>query len=260
MNVARIVVFVVTLGSGLTAALLAVQLVGGPSKPAAVAEAGPISAESVLVASRELPTGTKLSAGDFDWMPWPESGLNGVYIKRSARPNAIEELTGSMARQGLLSGEPVREERLLKSDRGFMSVILAPGMRAIAVEVKALSTAGGFVLPNDHVDVILTRASSNGAAGGDSHVTETILTNVRVLAIDQLVGDKTEPAVVARETATLELTPRQVETIAQAQQLGTISLALRSIRDAEQPVVEDDTGGAVRLVRAGVISRVTTQR
>ncbi len=115
-----------------------------------------------------------------------------------------------------------------------MAAILPSGMRAISTQISPETGAGGFILPNDHVDVILTRRDRDAekAAGGEVHTSETILTNVRVLAIDQNVEEKDGQKVVVGKTATLELTPRQAETLALSQQLGTLSLALRSITDA----------------------------
>ncbi|MBT9291278.1 Flp pilus assembly protein CpaB [Prosthecodimorpha staleyi] len=269
MKVARLLVLTVAIGAGLAAAMVATSMIGTneapPSTPVADAPAPRMDTVEVLVLGRDIPMGGKVAAADLIWQPWPKSGMSEAYIAKANRPNATLELVGTIARQPIAAGEPVREGRLIKSDRGYMSVILSPGMRALAVEVKAVSTAGGFVLPNDHVDIILTRAAPKtaGSSGGDPFVSETLLTNIRVLAIDQQVIEKGEPAVVARDTATLELTPRQVEIVAQAQQLGTISLVLRSIRDADVPIADDgnrnEATSAVRVVRYGVTSRVTTR-
>lgn len=267
MKAARLVVVAVALGSGLAAAMLATRLMGDrtppPPAPVVVKEEPKQDVVDVLVLNRDIAMGAGITAADLSWQPWPKSNLTDAYITRAMRPNANTELGGTIARQPLLAGEPLREARIMKSDRGFMSVILTPGMRAVAVEVKAVSTAGGFVLPNDRIDVILIRAAPKSAPSGDPYVSETILTNIRVLAIDQQVVEKGEPSVVARDTATLELTPRQAELLAQAQQLGTITLSLRSIRDSDKPTAEAetrDTPSAVRIVRHGVTSRVTTTR
>lgn len=266
MKVARIIVLTIALGSGFAAFIVARSMIddreAAPVPMAALPEPK-MDTVDVLVFNRDMPMGSKLTAADMSWQPWPKTGAVETMVTKTARPEAMNELSGSIARQAMMANEPVREARLTKSDRGFMSVILSPGMRALAVEVKAVSTAGGFVLPNDHVDIILTRAAPKGGASGDPYVSETILTNIRVLAIDQQVVEKGEPSVVARDTATLELTPRQAELVAQSQQLGTISLVLRSIRDAEAPVDDksklDEANGAVRVVRYGVTSRVTAR-
>ncbi len=268
MKVTRLLVLVVALGAGIMAALLATQMSSRPADPVpVVSEAPPPPPETVevLVAAKDIATGKKLEAADLAWQSFPKSGIVEFYVTRTVRPSAIEELTGSFTRAVFLAGEPMREQRLLKAERGFMSVILAPGMRATAVEVKAVSTAGGFILPNDHVDVILTRAAqktTGSGGGGDAYVSETILTNIHVLAVDQQVGDKSEAAMLAKDTVTLELTPRQAETMAQAQQLGVISLALRSMQETATPVAEEpeSTSGTVKVVRYGVTSVVSIRR
>ncbi|MER2606286.1 MAG: Flp pilus assembly protein CpaB [Siculibacillus sp.] len=266
MKVTRLLVLAVALGAGIIAALLAVQMSNRPPEQAPLAAVSapppPPDTIDVLVASAEISTGKRLSAADFTWQAFPKSGAVEAYVTRNVRPQAIEELSGSLARAPFLTGEPIREQRLMKAERGFMSVILSPGMRATAVEVKAVSTAGGFILPNDHVDILLTRAAPK-SIGGEPYVSETILNNIRILAVDQQVSDnKGEAAMVAKDTVTLELTPRQTEIVAQAQQLGVISLALRSLRDQETPVVEDTdpTGGAVKVVRYGISSSVSIRR
>jgi pilus assembly protein CpaB len=266
MRLTRLLVLAVALGAGVLAALLAVKMSNREPPPppvaAAPAEAPRPETVDVLVAAREIGTGARITAGDLVWQSFPKSGVVEAYVIRAARPNAAEEWVGMVARAPFLTGEPVREQKLMRADRGFMSVILTPGMRAIAIEVKAASTAGGFILPNDHVDLLLTRPAPKGDVG-DPYVSETLLTNIRVLAVDQQVGDgKGEASMLVKDTVTLELTPRQTEVVAQAQQLGVISLALRSLRDGDAPVVEEstDAGGTVRIVRFGVSSTVPMRR
>jgi pilus assembly protein CpaB len=146
-----------------------------------------------------------------------------------------------------------------------MAAILPSGMRAISTQISPETGAGGFILPNDRVDVILTRRQTDAdkaSGGGDSHSSEIILSNVRVLAIDQNVEEKNGQKVVVGKTATLELTPAQTETLALSQQLGTLSLALRSITDATKDAPKNDetpsnrkTG--VNVVRFGVGTMTT---
>ncbi len=269
MKVTRLLVLAVALGAGIVAAMLAVQMSNREPAPAPVvaapAEAPRLDTIDVLVASKDISLGYRIAAGDLVWQSFPKTGVAEVYVNRIAQPAADSELVGMVARSPFLTGEPVRAQRLIKADRGFMSVILSPGMRATAVEVKAVSTAGGFILPNDHVDVILTRAApKGGSGGGDPYVSETVLTNVRVLAVDQQITDgKGEAAMLAKDTVTLELTPRQAEVMAQSTQLGVISLALRSLRDRDGAPIEEETeasGGSVKMVRFGVQSTVSMRR
>src|SRR6185295_56678 len=164
---------------------------------------------------------------------------------------------GSIARQSFYTGEPIREAKLIKAKgSGYMAAILPTGMRAISTEISAETGAGGFILPNDHVDVILSRRDREAekAAGVEVHSSETILANVRVLAIDQTVEEKNGQRVVVGKTATLELTPRQAETLTQSRQLGTLSLALRSLLDANKVTETDDSDqkSDINTVRFGI--------
>jgi len=145
---------------------------------------------------------------------------------------------------------------------------LPSGMRAVAMEISPESAAGGFILPEDHVDVVLTRhdKAAERTTGIEKLVTETILRNVRVLAIDQAVEEKDGQKVVVGKTATLELTSPQAETLALSHQIGTLSLALRSLADSQSAIPEggldqgaDNGHDAIDTVRYGV-STLTTPR
>lgn len=265
MKAARLVVLTVAIAAGGVAAMLA----GRSEKPPEVKTAPPpkIASVAVLVAKSDIPVGKTVSPGDVEWQDWPTSAASGNFIRKTERPNAIEKLSGSIARAPFVGGEPIREAKLVNAKgSGFMAAILPSGMRAISTQISPETGAGGFILPNDHVDVILTRrerdADKNASGGGDSHSSETILTNVRVLAIDQNVQEKDGQKVVVGKTATLELTPSQTETLALSQQLGTLSLALRSITDAthDAPQAEEKLGGrktGVNVVRFGVGTMTT---
>lgn len=226
MKFARIAVLAIAIIAGGTAAML----VGGdePPPPRVVEKQTPTS--QVLVASAEIGMGQVIGAEVLGWRSWPESGAAG-FITKSAQPEAMDELKGAIARQPFVAGEPIRMQKLVKADgSGFMSAILPSGMRAVATEISAETGAGGFILPNDRVDVILTRKDDGG--GDDRFSSETILTNVRVLAIDQRVSERDGEKVVVGRTATLELLPRQTEVLALARQLGSLSLALRALVDS----------------------------
>jgi pilus assembly protein CpaB len=258
MKAARLVVLTVAIAAGGVAALLA----GRSEKPPEVknAPAPQIATVEVLVAKADIGMGQTVSPGDVRWQEWPAAAASGNFIRKTDRPNAVETLSGTIARYPFVNGEPIREAKLVNSKgSGFMAAILPAGMRAISTQISPETGAGGFILPNDHVDVILTRRdqAADKAAGGDTHSSETVLTNVRVLAIDQNVQEKDGQKVVVGKTATLELTPAQTETLALSQQLGTLSLALRSIADAshDTPQSEDKSGArraGVNIVRFGV--------
>jgi pilus assembly protein CpaB len=260
MKRARIVVLIIAIAAGGVAAMLAGKSDKAPEiKQEAVAPQAPVV--EVLVAKADIPTGQSLTAGDVQWQAWPESAATGNFIRKSERPNAIETLTGNIARSPFVAGEPIREQKLVNAKgSGFMAAILPPGMRAISTQISPETSAGGFILPNDRVDVILTRrggGDAGNAAGADTHSSEIVLNNIRVLAIDQSIEEKNGQKVVVGKTATLELTATQAETLALSQQLGTLSLALRSIADASktETETEDKSNGrrkSVNIVRFGV--------
>lgn len=239
MKPARLAVLAIALAAGGGAALL---MSGDDTPPAPVVVTTappPKPTAEVLVAAADLPMGQTLQAADLRWQAWPDGAVAGGFITRAASPNAIEETVGSIVRTGFLATEPLRNEKLVKAGRGFMSAILPAGLRAVAIvtETSGSNSAGGFILPNDHVDVIKTFRDQDG--GADAQVSETLLTDVRVLAVGQVVQEKNGANVVTGSTATLALTPAQAELITLAQKVGQLSLSLRSLVDSGQ-------GGDVR--------------
>lgn len=252
------------------AAYLAMNLTAPePVQQVAVAQAPRMETVAVLVASQDIPTGSSITVDGLKWQDWPKEGINDGFITKVSTPDAMEEMAGAIARSTLYSGEPVREAKLVRSDRGFMSAILPAGRRAIATAISADTSAGGFILPNDRVDVIMTRRVKK--QGKTSFVTETILTNVRVLAIDQTIEDKEGEKVVVGETATLELGPKEAEILTVAQQMADrLTLALRSLEDAnigENKVAQHllsgqdrKTRGNIRIIKFGRTREVLPQK
>jgi pilus assembly protein CpaB len=264
MKAARIVVLAIAVGAGGIAALLA----GRSEKPAPVKQPAlpQVASVDVLVAKDNIAVGKTLSPSDVQWQPWPASAKTGNFIRKNDRPDAIEKLNGMIARAPFVTGEPIREAKLVNAKgSGFMAAILPSGMRAVSTQISPETGAGGFILPNDRVDVILTRQQTTGAAGSQRQTSETILNNIRVLAIDQNVQEKDGQKVVVGKTATLELSPKQAETLALAQHLGSLSLALRSITDAsgdrktEEPTNGSGQGNNINVVRFGVTTTATPQ-
>jgi pilus assembly protein CpaB len=263
MKAARIVVLTIAVGAGGIAALLA----GRSQKPAPVKHvaAPQLASVDVLVAKSDIPVGKTVSPGDVQWQAWPASAQSGNFIRKNNDPNAIEKMSGMIARAPFVAGEPIREAKLVNAKgSGFMAAILPTGMRAISTQISPETGAGGFILPNDRVDVILTRRDAGKASStGDQQSSETILSNVRVLAIDQAVQEKDGQKVVIGKTATLELSPKQAETLTLAQHLGSLSLALRSITDARGDAPNTDENlnpqqrGGINVVRFGVTTTAT---
>jgi pilus assembly protein CpaB len=269
MKAARLVVLVVAVAAGGVAALLAGRSGEEAPPPAPVIATTQIDTVDILVAKTDIALGQGVSAQDMQWQVWPVQAASPSFIRRSDKPDAIVALTGAIARGPFVAGEPMREGKLIKANgSGYMAAVLDKGMRAISTEISPETGAGGFILPNDHVDVILSRRERDAdktAAGADSHSSETIMTNIRVLAIDQTLGEKDGQKVVIGKTATLELTPRQAEQLALSRQLGTMSLSLRSLADAGETALANDDDRAsgkragINTVRFG-ISTVTTPK
>ena len=263
MNIARIVVLTIALSAGGVAAYLAS---GSDSKPPA-APVAQLQTVDVLVAKSDIGLGQTVTANDMQWQSWPAASASNTFIRRSERPDATTQIAGSIARSPFIAGEPIREAKLVKADgSGFMAAILPTGMRAVSTEISPETGAGGFILPNDRVDVILSRREKNPDRAGtnDIVVSEIILINIRVLAIDQAPKEKDGQSSVVGKTVTLELKAEQTATLAAARQAGTLSLALRSIADLNQvDIGSDDRArqrGSINVVRYGVGTPTAIQK
>ncbi|WP_163266829.1 Flp pilus assembly protein CpaB [Chelativorans alearense] len=231
----RILILLLALSSGGVAAWLAMGAAGEQTAAANSLAAPPSPPEEeVLVAASDLAHGITLKEADLHWQPWTAGDVPAVFVSRSARPDAPEVLKGSLVRGGFVAGEPIRDDRLAQPGAGFLSGQLPSGKRAIAVRVTAESTAGGFILPNDRVDLIHTAVKS-GQSGEERVSSRTILSNIRVLAVDQTASEVSDGAPVVGKTATLEVDPQQIPVITAAEASGSISLALRAASDEAEP-------------------------
>jgi len=265
MMTARIVVLTIALSAGGVAAYLVSNT--NKQQPTPAEPVVRLPTTEVLVAKADIGLGQAIKPGDLLWQSWPDAASN-VFIRRSDRPEAANQLVGSIARAPFITGEPIREQKLVKADgSGFMAAILPSGMRAISTEISPETGAGGFILPNDRVDVILSKRDKNPdrAGGADLISSEIILSNIRVLAIDQAPKEKEGQNSVVGRTATLELKPEQAETLTRARQSGSLALALRSIADvnATEPGSDNRTnkrGNSIEIVRYGVTSSQTAQK
>lgn len=263
----RIIILGVAVIAAGAAGYLAMNMVSQPPVEQQVTETRPaIELDQVLVANEDLSTGTTLD-GQLRWQDWPVASLSPDFITKSIRPDAISELQGSVVRATVAQGEPIRPIKLLGPDQSFMSSILPSGKRAVATQIAADTSAGGFILPDDYVDVIMTSRPPTRSGG---YITETILQNIRVLAIDQTIREDEQGRLVqVGQTATLELTPKQAEIITVAQQMADrLTLALRSVRDvdpkagakgAEHLLNGGAGGGSITVIRSGQRSEVNAQ-
>ncbi|MGK6314570.1 Flp pilus assembly protein CpaB [Neorhizobium sp. DT-125] len=245
MKPTRIIILAVAVVAAGLAGLLAVRISGkkAPELVETVIQREPTV--KVLVSAENLPVGSRLSDKAMEWMSWPKNGVVEGFITDAARPNAVAELQGVVVRMPMFKGEPVRAEKIADSSSRVMSSLLPSGKRAVATEISVATGAGGFVLPNDRVDIIMVRQNKDG--GG--YITENILNNIRVLAIDQQIQESEDgKKAVVGTTATLELTPDQAKVIAVAQQMAErLTLALRSVADSQ----EADTAAADYLLHGG---------
>jgi pilus assembly protein CpaB len=259
MKAARLLVLGVAVAAGGVAAYMASGSRKPPPEPAPTVQ---LETVDVLVAKTDLERGEVIEGSQIGWQTWPKVSANGNFIKKIDRPDAIKEFDGAIVRVPVAAGQPIYDPMVVfAKGSGFLAAILPKGMRAVAIDIAPNSDAGGFILPEDHVDILLTRHDKEAekATGAEKIVTDTILQNVRVLAVDQAVEEKSGQKVVVGKTATVELTPDQAETLANAHQQGTLSLSLRSLMDSQSAVPEGGDehrgGGSINTIRYGVSSR-----
>lgn len=267
MSPVRLIILLVAAG----AAIGAVFLVRSMASPApAVAAVAPVEAakpveiptKQILVANNAIPVGKFVAAEDLKWQEWPASANIDAFIEQEKAPEGLEQMVGAVARFELVAGEPVTKSKLMHpGTSGFMAVMLTPGMRAVSVEIAAEIAAGGFIQPNDRVDVIVTREvdNRNGSNNGMNIRSDLILSNVRILAIDARYGappaeedgapQSGQGQVIIGSRATIELSERDATLLNTAKKAGDIALTLRSIADMNSP---QGATAAGRVYRDGV--------
>ena len=264
MKPARLIILSVALVAAGAAAFLAMNLTGTQTvvqmQAETVVKKEPVI--DVLVASANLPVGSKLTEDSLRWAGWPEGSIVEGFITTQNRPEALKELKGAIVRLPIFEGEPIRAEKIADPNGAVMSSLLPSGKRAVATEISVSTSAGGFILPNDRVDVIMVKKQDDGTFS-----TETILSNIRVLAIDQEIQEKEEgQKTVVGTTATLELNPDQSKVIAVAQQMAErLTLALRSVADAQEPdsliakhLLSGEAGTpTIQIIKSGVIQKLS---
>lgn len=265
MKPARLVVLGVAVVAGGIAALLAGKS-HQPEAPAPVV--AQLETVQVLIAKTDLDRGQVIGPSDIGWQTWPKAAANANFVIQTSRPNAMSQFVGAIVRVPVSAGQPVYDPMVVfAKGSGFMAAILPKGMRAVSMDVSADSEAGGFILPGDHVDLVLThhdKQAEKENAGTEKILSETILRNVPVLATDQSVEQKNGQKVVVAKTVTLEVTPAQAEQLELARVQGNLSLTLRSLLDSSSPTpeggVEADANTQISTVRFGVSTMTTVNR
>lgn len=217
---------------------IASQRAAWENQAPAQAEAPTVPVKEILVADEDLVTGTFVKPEHLKWQQWPEDGvIEGYLVKGEA---SEQDLEGAVVRTHLFAGEPITKSRVVHpGERGFLAAVLEVGQRAVSVPVDATSGISGLVFPGDSVDVILTLETTVKNEDTDENVTryfsETLLHDIRVLAIDQAVENVDGAAKVAK-TATLEVAPKEAEKVALALEIGTLSLSLQSLAREEEAI------------------------
>ena len=232
MSRTRIIILLMALGAAVAAALTARGYLGTPPAQTEVVQVNTVKTTEVLVAQKDVKMGERLAGGALAWVSWPEANVSETMITKQEKPEGLAEYEKARARLTIYTGEVLVDKKVvMPGDNGFMAAILPKGKRAISVAISERSSAGGFILPNDRVDVILTK---KGTGDNQTVSSETVLTNVRVLAINQNYQQEQVDdtiSVAEGKTATLELDARQSEVIAQVESTGELALALRSIAE-----------------------------
>jgi len=239
----------------------------------------------VLVAKRDLPVGTQLKAGDIGWQPWPAATLNAAYTTNGANPapapdnpvkkaattvqaaavgaNAMESMYGAIVKEPMLTGEPILARKVVRGGQGgYMSVVLQPGMRAIAITINVETSAGGWVLPGDRVDVMQSQEQFDASGKGMGKATRTVVQNLKVLAIDQKVEPDKDAKTVVGGVATLEAAPDAAAALVDAKAKGgQMFLTLRSYADLGGPSGVGNPASArsmpIRVFKDGHAEEVT---
>ncbi len=252
MDVKKIVLLVGALLIAGVTAVMAKNMFTGASAPQAQAKAVPAGPE-VLVATRSLPVGTIIDAEAFRYQPWPQGLVQDAYFIRGEDGAGADpqSLIGTVVRSEITAGQPVTQGSLVRpGERGFLAAALGPGMRAVTVGVSATSGVAGFVFPGDRVDLVLTQEVEGGGDGPPLRASETIVRNIRVLAVDQRLNARDEAGNQVAQTVstvTFEATPKIAEKIAVAQTIGQLSLSLRSLADNNAELERAIASGEVQV-------------
>jgi pilus assembly protein CpaB len=257
MDVKKIVLLVGALLIAGVTAIMAKNMFSGASAP--VAQAGPAQpapqGPEVLVAKRTLPVGTIIDADSFQYQPWPQGLVQDAYFTRGEANADPQSLIGTVVRNEISAGQPLSAGAIVRpGERGFLAAALGPGMRAVTVPVSATSGVAGFVFPGDRVDLVLTQEVAGGGDGAPLRASETIIRNIRVLAVDQRLNARDEAGnqvAVPSATVTFEATPKIAEKIAVAQTIGQLSLSLRSLADNNAELERAIASGEVQVPANG---------
>lgn len=253
MNRSRIIILALAALAAGAAALLARGFLGGGTEPGKAEPVANLSTVGVLVAASNIEPGRPLTPEMVRWQEWPKASVDSTFITQDTGSNLDQVVKGTVARAPILSGEPLTNTKFVHSEAaGFMAATVGQGMRAVSIPITVESGAGGFILPNDRVDLIVTMQVSDSPR---TFGARTLLHDIRVLAVDQTYTQDKDQKTVLAKTATLELSPRQAETVGAAAAGGPVSLALRPLGDNAEKDMAMDThrndNPVVSIIRYG---------
>ena len=261
MKRAQLIGISIALGAGALAFVVAQNFTKAAPAPVVVQQNDKLDVVQVLVARSEIGLGQVVAESNFRWQDWPKEAISPSFVTKSSRPNAQRDMAGAIARSAFGAGEPITSAKLIKAGSGgVLAAILPPGMRATSIKIDEKTAVGKMILPNDHVDVLLTSRSRGRNGSSEDVSTEVLFRNIRILAIGQQIDVKDGKRTSEGSVATLELSPGQAEMVTQAGVRGEVSLVLRSIADisAGESGGEDRTkerGNSIRVLRYGVRSK-----
>ena len=263
---ARQLIVLVIAAVAAVGALLLIRGLGARQAEQTAAETEQIAGQQVLVAARDIPQGAALAPSDLAVALFPTSSVSNSFVRLDQQPSAQADFVGGVARRAFVQGEPIVAASIVQPDgRGFMAAQLEPGFRAVAIEIESTTAAGGFIQPNDHVDVIMTARVDNQGGSGETVRSDIVLRDVRVMALGDRTTTQTSgeaPEAVPASVAVLELSAEDARVLALADEMGTISLALRGVQaetvgmqtpDHGSPLSQQQSGG-VRVHAYGVVT------
>ena len=262
---ARQLIVLVIAAVAAVGALLLIRGLGSRQAEQTAAEAEQIAGQQVLVAARDIPQGAALAPSDLAVALFPTSSVSPSFVRLDQQPSAQADFVGGVARRPFVQGEPIVSASIVQPNGGgFLAAQLEPGFRAVAVEIEAITAAGGFIQPNDHVDVIMTARIDNREGGGEAVRSDIVLRDVRVLALGDHTNAQTSgdaPEIVEAGVAVLELSAEDARVLALADEMGTISLALRGVQAETVGMSAPSSGrqigqqsGGVRMHAYGVVT------
>lgn len=288
MGAVRIAILAVAAAAAIALAFIVRGMMAPDNAESSVAAAPmappPKPMARVLVAKKDLQVGYRITTVDLGWQDWPVESLNPTFVTDGGKPKVappegvkkvangaataaqdlmtgdepMKAFEGAIVKETILAGEPLTPRKVVRGgEGGYMAVVLSPGMRAVSIPVTSETGAGGFILPGDRVDILQSRSQE----GGKGHLTEVLMQNVKVLAIDQRTAPEEDAKTIVGGVATVEVAAQDVEVLARGRAQGEMMLALRPYSDIGGPSRRGGLGAnqTVRIVRAGDINEVAVR-